>query len=383
MSSDVTPPHAWRLGVQEIPISLLDDNPFNSRIDYAEEEVEKLKCSLAQVGLLTPIKVREKKGRYQVVFGHKRARAAKALNWATIKAEVSDTSDEEMCQLSLIENAVRNDLSDYEKAVSLSRLNKEFGKTCEEIGQELGLSKQHVSNYIKMLDLFDETTLSLDPFLRSAIYRITERHARVLARIADERARADALKLVVLENFSVRELERVLRNLGTWFSTRELQLHSCSPKKVDVYSPHSNDIAEINNALLKEFSLPGKGDFESFAEFHAYNAGFSIFSYFPTLQRCEDDEAVKKERQWFSSVAPNFTIDLHDVSLQFYGQVAIVTLYVDYRDRRQAHCAPFRTRGTLVFVNRRKSWKIVHEHFSLLNPNGEDQTLTAGNGLVH
>jgi len=363
MSLGVRPPSGGS-GFQEILISLLDENPFNSRMEYPEEDVERLKCSLAQVGLLTPIKVRRKDGRYQLVYGHKRTRAAKALNWPTIKAEVCDINDEEMCRLSLVENAVRDDLSDYEKAVSLLRLNKEFGKTYEEIGAELGLSKQHVNNYVKMLDLFDETTLSQDPFLRSALHRITEHHARVLARVQNERARADALKLVVLENFSVRELEKTIHHLKSWFPTREV--HSCSvKKKADVRPVRSRDIIEINNTLLKEFTLPAGGDFETFSRFHTYSSGFSIFSCFPTLQRFENDEALKKEKQWFSSVAPNFTMGLRDVCVRFiHEKVAIVTLYVDYRDRSEIDRILIRMRGTLIFVNRRNSWKIVHEHFS-------------------
>jgi ParB family chromosome partitioning protein len=377
MSLDVKVPRGEKSGVHEIATSLLDDNPFNSRTDYRREDLEKLKCSLAKVGLLTPIKVRERKGRYQLVYGHRRARAAAALNWPTIKAEICNISDDEMCRLSLIENAVRDDLSDYEKAVALSRLNKEFGKTCEEIGLELGLSKQHVNNYIKMLELFDETTLSRDSFLCTALHRITEHHARVLARVEDERARADALKLVVLENFSVRELERTLRHLRSWFAPRESRSYSLK-KKSAKHFVRSNDLVEINDALLKEFSLPGKGDFKSFAQFHAYNSGFSIFSCFPTLQRYQNDEALKKERQWFNSVAPNFTIDPRDISVQFYDNVAIVTLYVDYHDRREAQRTLLRMRGTLVFVNKRNSWKIVHEHFSPLDPNAANFMLTAG-----
>ena len=208
----------------DIPIDIIDDNPFNSRMNYSEKSLEAMKSSLARVGLLNAIKVRRMKDRYQVVYGHSRLKAARALNWNRIRAEVCDISDGQMCQLSLIENVARDDLSDYEKAVSFYRLKEQFGRTCEEIGKELGLSKQHVCNYISMLDLFDETALSRDPSLRSALCQITEHHARVLSRIEDEQARVDALRLVVLEGFSVRDLERSIRHLGVGFRQMEANL---------------------------------------------------------------------------------------------------------------------------------------------------------------
>lgn len=350
--------------VQEIPIDLIDDNPFNSRMNYSEENLEAMKSSLAREGLLNAIKIRRMKDRYQIVYGHRRMKAARALNWTRIMAEVCDISDEQMCQLSLIENVAREDLSDYEKAISFSRLKEQFGRTCEEIGKDLGLSKQHVSNYISMLDLFDETALSRDPSLRLALRQITEHHARILSRIEDERARIDALRLVVLEGFSVRDLERSIRHLRSWFPTKR----SGPLSRRNFRSARAKDIADINAVLLKEYTLPSTGDFKAFEKLHAFNREYSVFSAFPPMKRCESIEGLNKEKDWFQSVAPNFTIILRDVVVRLYENVAIATFYLDFQSKFDAVRKPLRIRGTLVLAYQRRKWRIVHGHFSAFDP---------------
>ena len=352
--------------MQEIPIDLIDDNPFNSRMNYPEKNLEAMKSSLAQVGILNAIKVRRMNDRYQIVYGHTRLKAARALSWDRIRAEVCDISDHQMCQLSLIENVARDDLSDYEKAVAFSRLKEQFGRTCEEIGKDLGLSKQHVSNYIRMLDLFDETVLSRDPSLRSALYQITEHHARVLSRIEDERARVDALRLVILEGFSVRDLERSIRHLRSWFPTNGSE--SRSTRRWNSRSARSKDIADINDVLVKESTLPSTGDFKTFEKLHAFKGGCSIFSCFPPMGRCQNVEGLKKSKDWFESVAPNYIRKSRDVVVQFYGNAAVATLYVELQSKFDANHKPLQIRGTVVLAHQRRKWRIVHQHFSAFDP---------------
>jgi ParB family chromosome partitioning protein len=117
----------------EIDLGLLDDNPFNSRLNYDYREIELLAQSISEHGLLSPIKVRKKANRYQVVFGHRRVRAMKLLKLTTIPADLCELSDQQMCEMSFAENVSREDLSDYEKALHFEKMNREFGKTYEEI----------------------------------------------------------------------------------------------------------------------------------------------------------------------------------------------------------------------------------------------------------
>ena len=178
--------HTYLLS-EEIPIDLLEDNPFNPRINYSQKEIADLAASMEQHGLLVPVKVREFQGRVQLVFGHRRVRAAKLLKWTSIRAEKGSYSDEEMLNLSFAENESRNSLTDYEKGIYFRRMNQDFGKTYEEIGNTVGYSKAHVCNYIRMTQLFDQETISSDKQLSDALFEITEHHARVLAQIEDRR----------------------------------------------------------------------------------------------------------------------------------------------------------------------------------------------------
>ncbi|MGI0090531.1 MAG: ParB/RepB/Spo0J family partition protein, partial [Nitrososphaerales archaeon] len=103
--------------IEEIPLSLVVDNPFNSRKQYDQQGVEQLSESLRQSGLLNPIGVRKNAGKYEIIFGHRQIRAARLLHWKDIRADVSDVSDEQMLQISLVENLQRENLSDFEKAI--------------------------------------------------------------------------------------------------------------------------------------------------------------------------------------------------------------------------------------------------------------------------
>jgi len=117
-----------------IPLELIHDNPYNPRKFYEQAEIRSLAESMAKVGLLNPVKVREAAPGFELVHGHRRVRAARLLEWSGIQATIATLSDEELLLVSLIENLEREDLSDYEKALAFKRMHDEFGKTEEQVG---------------------------------------------------------------------------------------------------------------------------------------------------------------------------------------------------------------------------------------------------------
>lgn len=354
--------------MEDIPLDLIRDNPFNSRKIYEEYEIESLADSISKVGLLTPVKVRQKGLGFEMVYGHRRVQAARLLNWKSIQATVGSFSDDELLQFSLIENLERKNLSDYEKALSFKRMHEEFGKTEEEIGQLVGLSKGAVSNYLSMARMFDEETLALDPSLRKALHSITEHHARYLNRIEDATTRANTLRLVVSEDLSVRDLERITQHLKSWFRPEER--FPLAPQEMEGgngprYSTgESSDLLEIQEALVSEFIPPRRGDFPRFANLYAFDWGYSLYSAFPPFQLVDGSRAVAKEKHWFFSVAPHFSATTRDVRIQIFGDAALATLYVDYDGKLRGRPVKKVTRGSVFFVKRGRVWKIVHEHWS-------------------
>ena len=364
--------------VIDIELSRLDDNPYNPRLQYDEEEVRQLAASLRHSGQISPIRVRLAKDRYQIVYGHRRVRAARLLNLKTIRAEVSSFSDKQMLELSLVENLHRKDLSDYEKGRALLEMHNS-GMTYEEISPIVGYSKQYISNLVRMTELFDGDTLATDRFVSSQVLRISEHHARLLLQIDDVEVRKRILRLAVGENLSVRDLERIIHKLRSWFGgTTGAAPHkdqapggvlhdheSTGPRVSGDASP--SDIDEVRRLLASEFSLPHKGDFEAFDNMHAFEGGFSIYSSFPPYRRYSRSDARDKEMHWFFHVAPHYRAVLRDVHVQVFGEMALVTCYVDYHGEPKKSGIVTTARGTVVFVSTDMGWKIVHEHWSKLD----------------
>jgi len=341
-------------------LSQVQDNPFNSRVFSEDDHVKNLASSLNQLGLLQPVKVRRNGHAYELAYGHRRVRAARLLGWTKISAEISDLSDEELFTLSLAENMERDDLSDYEIGLSLSRLHKSFNKSYDEIGSMVGYSKQHVSNLIAMTKLFDEEELRKDPTLRDSLREISEHHARLLGRIDNGDGRANALRLIVSEGMSVRDLQRAMQKLGGWFDSEvpgPLE-DAAAPES----NPEESEISQIRRLLLSEYELPHTGDFQRFSHYHNFNSDFSIIpSYLPT-RLYEGKDAYLEERNWFYSIGPKVKARIAGMKVRLFGGVALALLTVDYEKDGVSHAAF----GSVVFVKRR-TWRIVHEHWSKMN----------------
>lgn len=283
------------------------------------------------------------------------------LGWATIPAEIDVVPDEDLAELSLVENMEREDLSDYEIGLSFREMHDSFGKSYDEIGTLVGYSKQHVSNLIAMTRLFDEETLRQNQGLRDSLYMISEHHARLLARIEGERERASALRLVLSEDMSVRDLQRTIQKLGGWFESGQSPPTMVRP--VNGGNASNDDLSQIQQLLTSEYELPRKGNFQSFSNFHDFNGNFSLFSSFFPKKMYQGNDAFVKEKKWFFTIAPELRAKIREVSIRFFGDAALATLTVDYRGAFNGKRVSRTTFGTVVFVKKR-NWRIVHEHWS-------------------
>jgi len=295
---------------------------------------------------------------YELVYGHRRIRAAKILNWPIISCDVVSYSDEQMLQCSFAENISREDLSDYEIALNLQRLHKDFGKTYDEIGLLFGYSKAHVCNYIRMLHLFDEQTLADDPVLTSCLYKIREHHARLLHQIQDTETRKKTLKLVVSEGLAVKDLEHIILRLRSWFQAP--QENAMGPDN----SQLSEDISKIESMLGRIYTLPGVGDINSYLDFFK-SSDLSMFTSLPPLERLDAATAFNNEKKWFRLIR-HLSATLRDIQVKIIDNVAIATLYVDYAGKVDGSNIEMSTRGTTVFAKRDDHWQIIHAHWSKL-----------------
>ncbi len=227
-----------------LAVATIDPLPGQPRKHFDEEALAELAASIATRGVIQPIVVRPKGGgRYQLVAGERRWRAAQKAQLHEIPALIRDLDDREVMALALIENIQREDLNPVEEARAYHRLSEEEGMTQAEIAQMVEKSRSHIANLLRLLnlpevvlDLVEEGSLSMG-------------HARAL--IGSDNAIALARK-AVSENLSVREVERLVRSGAAGAEA----LRAPSSKRRVGDSTRDADIAAVQAHLEQFLGMP-------------------------------------------------------------------------------------------------------------------------------
>lgn len=191
-----------------IPINMISPNPNQPRKLFDGEELLGLSDSIRKNGILQPITVRETEdGRYEIIAGERRCRAASLAGLESVPCIVTDADDKHSAVLSLLENLQRSELSFFEEADGIARLINGWGMTQQEAAERLGRSQSAVANKLRLL--------RLTPAQRRRItaLHLTERHARALLRIFDDTLRDRALDEVAEKKLSVTDTERLIDSL--------------------------------------------------------------------------------------------------------------------------------------------------------------------------
>ncbi|MDD3589881.1 MAG: ParB/RepB/Spo0J family partition protein [Thermoguttaceae bacterium] len=188
----------------EINVDLIDPNPYQPRLDFDEVEMEELKASLSEHGLIQPIVLRQNGDRYEIIAGERRFRAAKESGWKKIPAILFVVEDREMAELALTENMQRRDLNPIEKAAAFKSYIDAYGTTHEELAKRLSLDRSTVSNLMRLLELHEE----VQNMTRQG--KITMGHARALLPL-DEWNQIEMARRIVDEQLSVRQTEAIVK----------------------------------------------------------------------------------------------------------------------------------------------------------------------------
>ena len=194
--------------IRDIPVDQLDRNPGQPRRVFNEESLAQLAESIRANGILSPLLVVEDKGRYMIVAGERRFRAARMAGLTTVPCLVRDLSEQQQMEAALIENLQREDLNPLEEAEGIRQLMESCGYTQEQAAQRLGKSRPAVANALRLLGLEDNIRQCL------ADGRISAGHARVLAGVQDREARQALLRKTLNEHLSVRQLEILQADLN-------------------------------------------------------------------------------------------------------------------------------------------------------------------------
>ncbi len=220
-----------------LPVEYIVPNPNQPRTMFVREGLEELADSIAEHGILQPLSVRAVRGRYQLISGERRLRAARMAGLATVPCIVVDASDTESALLALVENLQRRDLDFMEEAVALRRLIVQHGLSQEEAARKVGKSQSAVANKLRLLKLSPEV---LEVVKQGSL---SERHARSLLRLPEDQ-RLAAAKHMVKEGLTVAKAETYVEKL----------LSPPAPvKKMPVY--HIRDVRFFLNTIDRSVRL--------------------------------------------------------------------------------------------------------------------------------
>ncbi|MFC2137082.1 ParB/RepB/Spo0J family partition protein [Bacteroidota bacterium] len=194
--------------INDIKLDDIEINPFQPRKKFNEEALQELSDSIKELGIIQPITVRKiDGGKYQLVTGERRIRAAKTAGLASIPSFIRTVNDQGMLEMALVENIQREDLNAIEVAISYQRLIEECNLTQESLSDRVGKKRSTVTNYLRLLKLPAEIQLGLREKL------ISMGHARSIINIDNPKTQLAIYNRIIDEKLSVRQVEDIVRNL--------------------------------------------------------------------------------------------------------------------------------------------------------------------------
>jgi ParB family chromosome partitioning protein len=185
----------------------IEPNRHQPRSDFNEDSLKELTESIKQYGIVQPLIVRKKGKHYEIIAGERRWRAAKEAGLKEVPVVIKEYTEQEMTEVSLIENIQRENLNPVEEALGYKRLVVEFHLKQEEVAEKVSKSRVAIANSMRLLKLDDEVLNLL------AAGQISTGHAKVLLELAEPEQQKDIAEMIVEKNLSVRETERLVKTL--------------------------------------------------------------------------------------------------------------------------------------------------------------------------
>lgn len=194
----------------DISVDSIDANPFQPRTHFDEQSMEELAASIRKLGIVQPLTVREtENGRYQLIAGERRLRAARLAGLTHVPAFIRTADDQAMLELALVENIQREDLDAIEVAISFQRLIEECRLTQEQLSDRVGKQRSTISNYLRLLRLPAEIQLGIKN------KHLMMGHARTLVNIENPKTQMDVYYRIIDNDLSVRQAEDLVRVMQT------------------------------------------------------------------------------------------------------------------------------------------------------------------------
>jgi ParB family transcriptional regulator, chromosome partitioning protein len=241
------------VGGTVVDIKLIDTNPFQPRTVFDNSAMEELATSIKELGVIQPITVREmESGRYQLITGERRLRAARVAGLTHIPAYVRTADDQGMLEMALVENIQREDLNAVDIAISYQRLVEECSLTQENLSLRVGKKRATVANYMRLLKLPAEIQVGIRE------NKITMGHARALVSIEDHHDQIKLFYRIIEEDLSVRKAEELARKIEESTIHREKQPAPSRQGLPQTYEELKNQLADFFHTNI-EFRRNIKG----------------------------------------------------------------------------------------------------------------------------
>ncbi len=245
-----------------IDIQKVEPNREQPRKSFDEDSLLELADSIKQFGILQPLLVQDKKEYYEIIAGERRWRAAKLAKLSEVPVIIKELTDQEIVEISLIENIQRENLNPIEEAIAYKRLLEEFNLKQDEVAERVSKSRTAVTNSMRLLKLSDQVQqMVIDDML-------TTGHARALLSIEDKDKQYSAAQKIFDEKLSVRETEKLVKKLQNDKPAKPVKEEPIDPKLDIIYQDLEEKMKNIFGtkvAIHKKTSKKGTIEIEYYS----------------------------------------------------------------------------------------------------------------------
>ncbi len=243
-----------------VKITQVEPNREQPRKNFDEDALQELADSIKQFGLLQPILVQDRKTYYEIIAGERRWRAAKLAGLKEIPVIIRDYTEQEIVEISLIENIQREDLNPIEEAQAYKRLLTEFNLKQDEVAERVSKSRTAVTNSMRLLKLCDEVQqMIIDDMLSTG-------HARALITIEDPEQQYMIAQKIFDEKLSVRDVEKLVKDLN---KPEKPKKETVEDKSLEIIY---QDVEEkLKQSLGTKVEISSKGNGSGKIEIEFYN----------------------------------------------------------------------------------------------------------------
>ena len=233
------------LEIRYVKVDKIRPNPYQPRKSFEQEALEELASSIKEHGLMQPITVRVIGDSYELIAGERRLKASKLIGLEEIPTVIAQVSNQNSAVLALIENLQREDLNFMEESQAYFDIMKEHGYTQQEVAKSVGKNQSTVANKLRLLKLPEGVAKII---LEN---KLSERHARALLRLPNEKTQLKALKLIIDKDLNVKRTEEMIDKVLISF-TQEDKIKKEHDKKIKRFL---NDIRLFTNTITQAVDI--------------------------------------------------------------------------------------------------------------------------------